>query len=163
MRPFSVVFGYDEWHPSQPPSGNDPGRPPVTQSPASDHVTEGIRVRAAAQYLSHESDPDARNYVYVYRIVISNEGTERAKLLARHWIILDAHGNRHDVKGPGVVGEFPDLAPGESFEYMSGCPLETEWGTMEGTYTMERENGDRFLAEVGRFFLVPSSPAIQNH
>ena len=95
------------------------------------------------------------------RIIITNEGTEPAKLLTRHWIILDANGNRKDVKGPGVVGEFPNLAPGESFQYFSGCPLPTQWGTMEGTYTMERENGDRFTARIGRFFLVPSAPAIQ--
>ncbi len=134
----------------------------MQQSPRSDHETEGIRVQAAAQYLPGESDPDHQLYVYIYRIIISNEGAERAKLLTRHWVILDSKGNREDVKGPGVVGEFPDLAAGESFQYLSGCPLRTQWGTMEGSYIMERENGDRFSAEIGRFFLVPSAPAIQN-
>lgn len=133
----------------------------MADSPHSDTNTEGIRVQAAAQYLPGESKPEQAHYVYVYRIIISNEGTERAKLLTRHWVILDAHGDREDVQGPGVIGQCPDLAPGESFTYLSGCPLPTEWGTMEGTYTMEREDGDRFLAEVGRFFLVPSAPAIE--
>lgn len=141
--------------------GAQPSRPAVDNSPESDQTTEGIRVRAAAQYLPEESDPAQGRYVYIYRIIISNEGTESAKLLTRHWIILDADGNRHDVRGPGVVGEFPDLAPTESFQYFSGCPLETEWGTMEGTYTMERENGDRFSVVIGRFFLVPSAPALR--
>ena len=133
----------------------------MADSPHSDTCTEGIRVQAAAQYLPRESDPDQAHYVYVYRIVISNEGTKRAKLLTRHWVILDSHGDREDVKGAGVIGQCPDLEPGESFAYVSGCPLPTEWGTMEGTYTMEREDGDRFLAEVGRFFLVPSAPPIE--
>ncbi len=133
----------------------------MDQTPHSDCETEGIRVQAAAQYLPQESSPDQNHYVYIYRIIISNEGSESAKLLTRHWIIRDGDGNRRDVKGPGVVGEFPDLAPGESFQYFSGCPLPTNWGTMEGTYTMERESGDRFSAAIGRFFLVPSAPPIQ--
>ncbi len=133
----------------------------VTRPQSSDTVTEGIRVRAAAQFLPAESDPDGRHFVYVYRIVISNEGQRRAKLLTRHWIIRDAEGNREDVKGPGVIGRFPDLAPGESFTYMSGCPLRTEWGTMEGTYTFEREDGDRFLARIGRFVLAPTGPPLR--
>ena len=132
-----------------------------TQTPNSDTATDGIRIKASAQYLPDESDPDAPFYLFVYRIVIRNEGHLSAKLLSRHWIIRDASNERHDVEGPGVVGEFPDLAPGESFQYVSGCPLPTEWGTMEGSYTMEREDGDRFSAQIGRFFLVPSAPAIQ--
>jgi ApaG protein len=133
----------------------------LQRTPHSDEVTEGIRVQAAAQYLPQESDPERQQYVYIYRIIISNEGSQRAKLLTRHWEIRDADGNRRDVKGPGVVGEFPDLAPGESFQYISGCPLTTAWGTMEGTYTMERQNGDRFMARIGRFFLIPTAPPIQ--
>jgi len=133
----------------------------VDGTPHSNQATEGIRVQAAAQYLPQESDPARQQFVYIYRIIITNEGDTSAKLLTRHWVIRDADGNRKDVKGPGVVGEFPELAPGESFQYISGCPLTTSWGTMEGTYTMERDNGDRFMAEIGRFFLVPSAPPIQ--
>src|SRR5262245_55938316 len=109
--------------------------------PSSDTVTHGIRVQAAAQYMPGESDPDGKRFLYVYRIRIKNEGTRRAKLRSRHWIILDADNQREDVRGPGVVGKTPDLAPGESFEYMSSCPLKTTWGTMEGSYTFEREGG----------------------
>ena len=133
----------------------------MDRTPHSDQQTEGIRIQAAAQYLPQESDPDNQQYVYIYRVIITNDGPSRAKLLTRHWVIQDGDGDRKDVKGPGVVGEFPDLAPGESFQYISGCPLPTPWGTMEGTYTMERENGDRFMAQIGRFFLVPSAPPIQ--
>jgi ApaG protein len=131
---------------------------------SSDTVTEGIRVQAAAQYLEGESEPDQRQYLFAYRIRVRNEGTRRARLKSRHWIIVDADNHREDVRGPGVVGKTPLLAPGESFEYSSGCPLRTPWGTMEGSYTMERDDGTSFEAAVGRFFLVSSAlmPAAQN-
>lgn len=122
----------------------------------SDTTTDGIRIRVAAQIQAVHSDPDRSHFVYAYRVVISNEGTERAKLLRRHWIVRDAHGDIREVKGPGVIGEFPDLAPGESFEYVSGCPLQTEWGTMEGSYRMRRPDGTEFEARIGRFFLAPN-------
>lgn len=121
----------------------------------SDTCTEGIRVRAEAFYRSQESAPAQGQFVYEYRIRIANEGTQRARLRSRHWVILDGDNNRRDVRGPGVVGEYPDLAPGEDFTYTSSCPLPTRWGTMEGTYTFERSDGSTFEARIGRFFLVP--------
>jgi ApaG protein len=128
-----------------------------SQSPNSDTLTQGIRIQAAAQYLPQESDPDSNKYFYVYRIRIVNEGTRRARLLSRHWIILDANNHRDDVIGDGVVGQTPSLGPGEFFEYRSYCPLRTGWGTMEGSYTFVRESGESFEARIGRFFLVPSA------
>ncbi|HWP81189.1 MAG TPA: Co2+/Mg2+ efflux protein ApaG [Bacteroidota bacterium] len=123
----------------------------------SEAVTHGIRVRAEARYLAEHSDPQSHRYVFGYHITITNEGTEPARLLSRHWIIIDADGKQEDVKGPGVVGKTPRLEPGESFEYDSFCPLQTEWGTMEGTYQMQRDNGDMFDCVIGRFFLVATS------
>lgn len=122
---------------------------------SSDVVTEGIRVQASGQYLTSESDPTRKHHVWAYRIVITNEGPRRARLKARHWVILDADNRLEEVRGLGVVGKTPDLGPGERFEYVSGCPLKTPWGTMEGTYAMEREDGSTFEAVIGRFFLVP--------
>ena len=132
----------------------------MQQTANSDTQTEGIRVQASAQYLPDESDPDAPFHLYVYRIVITNDGGRRARLLSRHWVIKDSNNERHDVEGPGVVGEFPDLAPGESFQYVSSVPLRTQWGTMEGSYLFEGEDGGQFKVEVGRFFLVPTAPPI---
>lgn len=130
------------------------------QRASSDTTTHGIRVQAAAQYLSGESDPERRKFVYAYRIAISNVGSARAQLRSRHWVILDADNQRRDVRGPGVVGQTPALGPGESFEYTSSCPLDTKWGTMEGSYTFTRDDGTSFEVEIGRFFLVPSNPKI---
>lgn len=120
----------------------------------SDCTTEGVRVGAAAFYMPDESDPHMQRYLFGYRIVIANNGELPAKLLSRHWIILDANGRREEVNGPGVVGETPALAPGQAFEYTSYCPLPTPWGTMEGTYTMQRPDGTLFEAKIGRFYLA---------
>lgn len=117
-------------------------------------VTEGIRVTTRAFFLPEESDVDADQYVFGYRITIRNEGDRWAKLLSRHWVIIDANGSRDDVEGEGVVGEQPELAPGESFTYTSYCPLGTPWGTMEGTYHMRREDGERFEVRIARFYLA---------
>lgn len=140
----------------------------MPNSPHSDTTTEGLRIHAAAEYLPQESlpqdfggDPDKSHFVFRYKITMTNTGTASARLLTRHWVILDADGRREDVRGRGVVGEFPKLSPGESYSYVSFCPLRTSWGTMEGSYTFERENGQRFQAAVGRFFLVPTAPPLQ--
>jgi len=132
----------------------------MPKSPHSDLVTEGLRIQAAAQFLPQESDPGANRFVFAYKITMHNEGTQNARLLARHWIILDSDGRREDVRGPGVVGEYPRLAPGENYSYISYSPLKTSWGTMEGSFTFERDDGSRFLVRIGRFFLVPSAPPL---
>lgn len=128
-----------------------------TQSPNSSATTRGIRVTAEAQYLDSESDPSHGRHFYVYRIRIANDGTETAKLLSRHWIILDANKRREEVQDEGVVGKQPVLEPGGTFEYTSYCPLRTSWGTMEGSYTFVTDDGEEFQAAIGRFFLAPNT------
>ncbi len=127
----------------------------MTQSPNSISTTDGVRVEARAQFLPGESDPDRRQYLFVYRIKITNEGPERVQLVSRHWVIVDSNNRKEEVTGEGVVGKQPVLAPGGSFEYTSYCPLRTEWGTMEGTYSFLDEAGEEYEVEVSRFFLVP--------
>lgn len=128
--------------------------------PHSEIVSSGIRIHAAAQFLPQESDPQQNRFVYAYRITMTNQGKATVRLLSRHWIILDSENRREEVRGPGVVGEYPKLAPGESYSYMSYCPLSTAWGTMEGFYTFERDSGERVQARIGRFFLVQSAPPL---
>jgi ApaG protein len=132
----------------------------MSRSPNSDTLTEGIRVQAAARYAASESQPDSGQYLFVYKIRITNEGTKTAQLRTRHWIILDANNQRQDVRGNGVVGNTPKLAPGESFEYESSCPLRTRWGTMEGSYAFTRDDGSKFDVAIGRFFLAPSTKPV---
>lgn len=128
----------------------------ATRKGHSDTTTEGIRIRVGAQYVSEHSDPERSNFVFAYRVVIENVGVEPAQLLDRHWIIVDSLGERREVRGSGVVGEQPRLAPGEHFEYVSGAQIQTEWGTMEGSYTFVRPGGANFEARIGRFFLAPN-------
>jgi ApaG protein len=120
----------------------------------SDTTTNGIRVQVEARYLPEQSSPRDNQYLFAYRIKISNEGGETAQLISRHWIITDADGHVEEVQGPGVVGEQPVLGPGGSFEYTSFCPLRTSVGTMHGTYQMVRANGDGFDAVISPFTLA---------
>lgn len=130
--------------------------------PHSTKLTEGIRIHAAAQYLPQESEPENRRFVYAYRITMTNESaTGSARLVSRHWQIVDSEGRREEVRGRGVVGEYPKLAVGENYSYVSYCPLATNWGTMEGSYTFERDDGSQFDVAIGRFFLVPSAPELE--
>jgi ApaG protein len=100
-----------------------------------------------------QSSPDDKRFLFSYAVTIRNEGDARVRLATRHWRIVDADGEERVVEGPGVVGQHPELGPGDSFEYSSFCPMLTAWGTMEGHFTFERE-GTRFDAQVGRFYLV---------
>jgi ApaG protein len=122
----------------------------------SECVTDGIRVQVEPHYMREESDPDERRFVFAYQVMIRNEGSDRVKLVSRKWVVIDADGDRNEVRGPGVVGYTPVLGPGDEFEYVSHCPLETPWGTMEGEYCMQREDGEEFQARIGRFYLVAS-------
>ena len=127
------------------------------QSPNSNTTTRDIRVEAAAQFVPERSDPDRPHHFYAYRIRITNEGDQTVQLMRRRWEIRDAGNNTETVSGDGVVGYQPTFEPGMSFEYTSYCPLKTEWGTMEGCYTFERDGGERFDVAISRFFLVPSA------
>ena len=119
-----------------------------------DAVTRGVRVRARSQFVPERSAPDRDFYFFAYRIVIANEGDETVQLLARHWIITDGNGKTQEVKGPGVVGQQPVLAPGEHYAYTSACPLPTPVGTMHGSYQMVTDEGEHFDARVAPFGLA---------
>jgi ApaG protein len=117
-------------------------------------VTQGIRVRVQSAYLPDQSSPDHDRYVFAYTITITNESTFTAQLRTRHWIITDGRGSVEEVKGDGVVGEQPRLGPGQSFQYTSGCVLQTPIGTMQGTYRMWRDDGSYFDAQIAAFSLA---------
>ncbi len=113
-----------------------------------------IDVSAQSFYLEDQSDPDEDRYVFAYRITIRNTGTVTAQLISRHWIITDGNGDEQEVRGLGVVGEHPELPPGESFEYTSGCSLSTPVGSMRGSYQMVTADGENFEAEIPEFGLA---------
>lgn len=126
----------------------------------SDTVTQGIRIVARSYYIAERSVPKQGQFFFAYKIQISNEGMVPAQLLSRHWIITDGNGQVEHVKGEGVVGQQPRLEPGQSFEYVSACPLGTPVGSMRGTYQMVRDDGSGFDAEIGAF--THSTPDLLN-
>jgi len=116
-------------------------------------VTRGIRVRVTPQYLEDQSSPEEARYLWAYTIDIINESSDTVRLRSRHWRITDAAGTTEEVRGPGVVGKTPVLAPGASFRYTSGCPLTTPSGIMVGSYQMTNEAGEMFNVAVPAFSL----------
>lgn len=120
----------------------------------SDTTTRGIRIQVASFYVEEKSEPQSNYYFFAYRVRISNVGEETAQLISREWIITDADGNVETVQGPGVVGEQPLLAAGQSFDYTSFCPLRTPMGTMQGSYLMRPLSGEDFQARIDPFTLA---------
>ena len=120
---------------------------------SSEAVTQGLRVQVWARYSAKHSDPQQSQWFFLYTIRIANRGEQAVQLQTRHWIITDATGHEEEVSGPGVVGAQPHLEPGEKFEYTSGCPLATPFGSMQGSFQMVQEDGGEFDAEVAPFEL----------
>jgi ApaG protein len=124
----------------------------------SDTTTRGIRIQVRSEFLPERSSPRDSSYLFQYHVRISNTGAETAQLVSRDWIITNAEGEVERIKGPGVIGEQPVLAPGSSYEYTSFCPLKTAVGSMHGSYQMVTTDGDRFDAEIAPFTLaVPNA------
>lgn len=131
----------------------------MDQQGVSEAVTHGIRVRVVPSYLSDQSDPSIPRYVFVYKIAITNLSERAVRLVSRRWRIVDADGQERLVEGDGVVGEQPVIEGGGEFVYSSACPLETPWGTMEGSYQMEDEESRPLDVAIARFYLVAPAAA----
>ena len=120
--------------------------------------TRGIIVRVSVSYLPEQSEPDRGRWFWTYHIRIENDGPITVQLLTRHWVITDGRGGKHIVEGEGVIGEQPMIAPGGSFDYVSGCPLTTPTGHMQGSYQMVAEDGSAFDVAIPKFALL--APAV---
>ena len=126
-------------------------------------TTGGITVSVETAYIEKDSDPDNQYFVWAYRIKIENKSVDTVQLVSRHWMITDALGRQQEVRGAGVVGEQPVLAPGASFTYSSGTPLHTPSGFMRGTYTMRADDGREFDIEIPAFSLDCPNDEAQLH
>jgi ApaG protein len=116
--------------------------------------SRAISVAVTPTYLPEQSDPAAARHAHAYEVQIVNVGGIGARLLSRHWILTEADGRVSEVRGDGVVGEQPWLAPGETFRYRSGAVFQTPVGTMQGSYTFIDDAGERFDVEIPRFVLA---------
>ncbi|VVT16863.1 Protein ApaG [Sphingomonas sp. EC-HK361] len=121
-------------------------------------TTRDVTVRVSVSYLPEQSEPARGRWFWAYHVRIENDGAEAVQLLTRHWVITDGRGARHMVEGEGVVGEQPLIAPGASYDYVSGCPLATPTGSMHGSYQMIAQDGATFDAVIPKFALL--APAV---
>jgi ApaG protein len=121
-------------------------------------TTHDVTVRVSVSFLPEQSEPARGRWFWAYHVRVENAGAAAVQLMSREWTISDGRGGRHEVKGEGVVGEQPVIEPGGSFDYVSGCPLPTPTGWMEGRYRMVAEDGRAFAAAIPRFPLV--APAV---
>ena len=122
-------------------------------------TTDGITIRVASNFLEEQSQPQSGRWFWSYHIRMENHSDEAVQLLTRHWKITDGRGNFSHVDGDGVVGEQPVLEPGGAHDYVSGCPLPTPSGNMEGHFRFIRADGGTFLAEIPRFELIAPATA----
>lgn len=116
--------------------------------------TRGVTVRVSVSFLPEQSDSASGRWFWAYHIRLENGGDQEVQLLTRRWVITDGRGTRHSVEGEGVVGEQPVIAPGQSYDYVSGCPLDTPTGAMEGSYQMIGADGEIFNVRIPRFQLI---------
>ncbi len=130
-----------------------PRRPKPGDAPAYEQVTRGVTVRVTPSFLPEQSSRERGRYVWAYKVEIENRTASQIQLVSRHWIITDALNRTEEVKGAGVVGEQPELKPGEAYRYTSACPLSTASGLMSGSYHMVTPQGDAFDVMVPSFSL----------
>ena len=121
--------------------------------------TAGVTVRVSVSYLPEQSEPARGRWFWAYHVRIENEGAQAVQVLTRHWIITDGRGARHTVEGEGVVGEQPVIQPGGSFDYVSGCPLATPTGSMQGSYHVIGADGSAFDVAIPKFALTAPTVA----
>jgi ApaG protein len=149
---------------------NDPAKPDLRSEPGLndnlrmyERTTHGIRVVVRPAFIDDQSDPDDDRFLWSYTVTIENKSAETVQLMARYWHITDAQGRVKEVQGPGVVGAQPVLAPGQTFEYTSGCPLNTASGHMVGKYKMRAATGEDFEADIPPFLLESPHEQRQIH
>jgi ApaG protein len=136
------------------------GEQPVVLAIMVTAVTNGIQVSVRCRFEAVHSDVRAGNYVYSYRVTIENGGAVAVRLQRRHWHINDSLAPPQEVEGPGVVGETPVIAPGESYTYSSACNLRSSLGRMEGSYLMERIGDGSFFRVAIPLFLMQHPPTL---
>ena len=118
-------------------------------------VTAGIKVSVETFYQPTHSTPGFSQYVFAYRITITNDSEYNVQLKKRHWHIIGSDNSHREVEGEGVVGQQPVIEPGNNHEYVSGCNLKTDIGSMKGSYEMKRiVDGQTFRVNIPEFYLI---------
>lgn len=118
-------------------------------------ITDGVKISVETIYQPEYSNPANEHFMFAYRVNIENMTENSVQLLNRHWNIFDSNGTNREVEGEGVVGQQPVIEPGDNHEYVSGCNLKTDMGSMRGSYEMERiVDGLKFRVNIPEFYLI---------
>ncbi|WP_306551990.1 Co2+/Mg2+ efflux protein ApaG [Daejeonella sp.] len=118
-------------------------------------ITDGVKVSVDTIYQPEYSNPVNEHFMFAYRVKIENMGEYSVQLMNRHWTIFDSNGTKREVEGEGVVGQQPIIEPGNNHEYVSGCNLKTDIGSMKGSYEMKRiVDGQTFRVNIPEFYLI---------
>ncbi len=118
-------------------------------------ITEGVKISVETIYQPEYSNPANEHFMFAYRVNIENMTENNVQLLNRHWHIFDSSGTKREVEGEGVVGLQPIIEPGDNHEYVSGCNLKTDMGSMKGSYEMKRiVDGFKFRVNIPEFYLI---------
>lgn len=119
-----------------------------------DDDASSIEIHPKAVFVPEHSDPKLNRFAFSYEIHITNHGLHTVQLVDRHWQIDMGNGCIQEVRGEGVVGEQPVLAPGASYQYQSGAIIETPAGRMWGDYGFAHEHGEKFRVAIPLFHLL---------
>ncbi len=111
-------------------------------------ISEGVNISVETFYQAEFSNPAGSEFMFAYRIHIDNHNSFPIKLLTRQWHIFDSNGTERNVEGEGVVGVQPTIASGETYQYISGCNLKTEFGKMSGTYTFQNLHNKKLFNSI---------------
>lgn len=118
-------------------------------------ITDGVKISVETIYQPEYSNPANEHFMFAYRVYIENMTENSVQLLNRHWHIFDSNGTKREVEGEGVVGLQPIIEPGDNHEYVSGCNLKTDMGSMKGSYEMKRiVDGRKFRVNIPEFYLI---------
>ncbi len=118
-------------------------------------ITKGVKISVEVAFQGEHREPRSTQFIFAYRITIENQNDYTVQLMRRHWFILSGNGNKREVEGPGVVGDFPILAPKATYQYVSSCHLPVEIGKMYGTYLMKKtEDESTFNVEIPAFTMM---------
>ena len=119
------------------------------------YITDGVKVSVETIYQPEYSNPSNDHFMFAYKVTIENLGNYSVRLLSRHWYIFDSNGAKREVEGEGVVGQQPVIEPGSAHEYVSGCNLKTDMGSMKGEYQMSRLiDNTIFNVQIPEFYLI---------
>jgi len=102
--------------------------------------------------------PPDRPHPFVYHLSIHNASHDVVRIFGRKWIVRDTDGDTMVVEGDGVVGQFPNLSPGETFSYNSYHVIKTE-STATGSFFGTTPDGRRVCTRIPAIEMHPPMPA----